>query len=129
MKISRDSIGVNGKWQLERAAERSVPALHTVILLAYRLALGPNTRQRQPAVEHVDVQMLALEAGQLRGEDVLIGRLVQIDRRHPSRRPGRKAVEPLLDSKKVPNGVPTRERHRSMLAQPCSSYARIDRIY
>ena len=117
MKIRGNPIGVNRQRKLKRAAERAVPALHAVVLLAGRLALGAHARQRQSSVEHLNLKVLALEARQLRGDRVLVGGLVEVDGRHPSRGAGREPVEPLLNGQQVADRIPSGKRHGLMLTQ------------
>jgi elongation factor P len=85
--------------------------LDAMVLLAGDGPLAARTRESKTAVLHMDVNILALEAGHLRGDYVAIGSFVEIDGRRPAGRPRCKPVEPLLDGEQIANGIPAGKRH------------------
>src|SRR5690606_28075668 len=81
------------------------------VLLAGDVAVAPHTREREPPLVKMDLQILAAQPGQLRRDHVAVGGLVQIDGRHPARRAGGKPVEPLLDGEQVADRIPAGKGH------------------
>ena len=104
-------------------------ALDPVILLARDIAAGrgdPGTANRDAAVLGVDVDVVAGQAGQFRGEYELVRRLVQIDRRSPARRVAAdQLTELFVQREQVAQRIPAREGHVSHR----SICATISRIY
>ena len=86
-------------------------ALHTVVLLAGAGQVAPHAFERQPAVLHVEVDVVALETGEFGGDHVVFGRFVNIDRRNPTAGSWRKPVEAALDGEEIADWIPARERH------------------
>lgn len=117
VEFSGDACGIDRQRKLERAAEGAVAALDAVVAFARRRPLVTNARNGQAAVAHLNLQVLASEARQFSGQDVLVGRLVQVDRRGPPGHSWRKAVEVLLNGQQVANGIPAREGHVGIVAR------------
>ena len=61
-QVGGDAVGVDRDGQLERAAEAAVAALDPVVLLAGRARSRRDAGERQPAVVHVDLDVLAATA-------------------------------------------------------------------
>ena len=83
-EIGGDAFGVDRQGQLKRAAETAVTALDAVELLAGRFALPAHARDGQAPVMVLELHIVLGEARQLRGHDVGVGCLVQVDRRRPA---------------------------------------------
>ena len=114
--VGHDAIRVDGDGEVERAAEAAVATLDPVILFARLLAFVSQTRECDPAVVvHRDLKIVSIDAGQFRDDDVLVGRLEEIDRRSPPCRAGSKTVQALLNGEQVSNRIPARERHRGIV--------------
>ena len=80
-----------------------------------RRARRPSGRvalQRQLAVVKADLDVVPLQPGQFRGEDVGVGGLVEIDRRRPAGAlVARRAVHALLEREQIAQRIPAREGH------------------
>ena len=88
-----------------------MPAFHTVELLARNALLTAPAGNRQSAVVQLDLNVFAAQAGHFSGEDIALGRFVQIARRNPSVGARGKTLQPLLDGEEIANRIPERERH------------------
>ena len=97
-------------------------AFETVELFAGNGALLPRTGQREAAVAGLDVDVVALDARNLSGQDVGVGGFVKVDRRLPAGRPWCKPVQALLDGEEIAEGIPTCERHVGIVA-PLGAWA------
>ena len=112
-RSARDAVAVDGKRQLERAAEAAVAALDAMILLARHVALAP----RDPEIVSWPSLTLDLDVVARRGPgssaviDVFVGGFMDVDRRNPACGAGREPVEPLLDGQQIANRIPARKRH------------------
>src|SRR5882762_6713333 len=71
-----------------------------------------------PALFSVDVDLLAREAGQLRGQDVVVRRFVEVDRWRPAGRVGAHQMPELfVKGEQIAQRIPAREGHVSRLAR------------
>src|SRR4051812_11657286 len=96
-----------------RACEGAVAALDEGEMLARAEARLALAGERQPPVVKMNLDVAAGDAGKLRRDDVVVGRLVQIDRRFPPGMSGRESIQALLDGQQVANRIPAREGHDS----------------
>ena len=112
-------------------------ALDAVVLLARessRPGIGAaRAANHDAALFGVDVDLIARQAGQFRGEDELVGGFVQIDRRRPAGRVGAdKMPELFVEREQIAQRIPAREGHVSRLARLAGAQticATIARIY
>jgi hypothetical protein len=84
MKIRGDAVAIDGKRQLERAAEAAVATFDTMVLLAWHVTLGPVTGNREVAVMDLDLDVAASDTGKLRHDHVLVGGFMDVNRRNPA---------------------------------------------
>ena len=118
LQIGGDALDVDRFRQRERAREAAVAALDPVVLLAghvfVRGAGAARAADDDAVVFGVDLDLVAGEARQFRGEDELGRRLVEIDRRRPARRVGAdELTELLVQREQVAQRIPARETPRS----------------
>src|SRR6186997_1312848 len=84
VEAGADAFGLDALRQLQRAAETSVGALNAVEALALLLVLGlALTGHRKHAVLDLDLDVVALHAGQVRPQNEVVLGLDQVHRRNP----------------------------------------------
>src|SRR5690606_13120431 len=98
--------------------ERAVAALHAVVALARHVDGRTRALQRELSVVEADVEVLAPQARELRGQDERFRGLDDVDRRRPA---GGvltgQALHPLVQRQQVPERVPACEGHEKILAR------------
>ena len=92
-------------------------ALDLMVLLA-RHARVAAALQRQPAVVHLDANLLARETGQFGGDDEGVGGFAQVDGRRPALRTRRgHPLEPMLNGEQIAERIPACKCHDPMVAR------------
>ena len=86
-------------------------ALETVELLAGDGAFLTRTGQGEAAVAGLNVDVVSFDAWNFGGQDVGVGRFVEVNRGLPAGGPGRKTVQALLDREQIPERIPAGKRH------------------
>src|SRR5688572_32806102 len=103
---------------MEGAAEAAVATLDTVVLLTDRYALPAHAGNGHSPFMDPNVQILPADSGHFGCEEVLLGRFEDVHGGRPSGRPGRVAVESLLNGEQVADGIPAGKGHVKILP-PC----------
>lgn len=113
LEIGPDGRRVNRVRQGEGPREAAVPALDAVEANVLGVAGPPLAPEGELAVLDLDLDVVAREAGDLGGDDVAVGGLVDVHQRHPSGLVGAgEAVDALVQRKQILQRVPAREGHR-----------------
>src|SRR5690606_15021616 len=118
LEVRDDAFGVDGGRQREAPEEGAVAALHAVIALARHVQRRARALQRELSVVVADVEVLAPQSRQLRGQDVGFRGLDDVDGGRPAGGvlPG-EALDPFVDRQQIPERVPACEGHERILAR------------
>lgn len=99
--------------QHEMAEEFAVAPFDLVILVARDARITPAL-QRQAILMHVDADLLTRESRQFGSKDERVSGLTQVNGRRPTLWPMRReALQPMLNTYQVAEGIPAREHHDS----------------
>src|SRR4029453_327648 len=111
-QIGGDAIDVNVGGEREAAEEGAVAALNAMETLARHVGLGPRPLQDQLAVVKPNLDVVSLQPWQLRGDDVSVRGLVEIDRRRPPRAlVAREPLHALLEREEIAQRIPACKGH------------------
>src|SRR6267378_2193362 len=136
LEIGGDAFDVDRLRQRERALEAAVSAFDAMELLARNIASGSGVAcaaDDHAAVFGVNLDLIARETRQFRGEHERSRRLVEIDRRRPAGRVGADELTDLfMQREQIAKRIPSGERHdshRSTIDWRRATCATIARIY
>src|SRR6266850_2705086 len=135
-QIRGDAVDVDRLRQREGALEAAVSAFDAMELLARKVASGSGgacAADDDAAVFGVNLDLIAREAGQFRGEHERRRRFVEIDRRRPAGCIGADELTDLfMQREQIAKRIPSGERHdshRSTINWRRATCATIARIY
>jgi hypothetical protein len=78
-ELGRDAVRIHGLRQRKRAREGAVATFHSVELGSLLMLHGALAAHRENLMLQFDLDLVALQAGQLDGEDEPVAGLIQVD--------------------------------------------------
>jgi len=121
LEIGGDGVDLDDVGERKGAREAAVAALDAVVLLARDRAawIGAARAANDDATLFgVDVDLLPRQAWQLRGQDVVVHRFIEINRWRPAWRVGSNQMPELfVEGEQIAQRIPAREGHVSRLAR------------